>query len=378
MANILDLIVKMIEWKASDLHLTVGAAPMLRVDGELRPFDNHPLTPDETQSLAYSVMKEEQKKKFEDFDLDKERGRQVDFSFGIRHQTADGHPFDARFRANVFMQRGMVSLVLRHIPTEIKDFDALGAPKILAEFCDRPRGLVLVTGPTGSGKSTTLAAMVDKINRERAEHILTIEDPIEFVHKHKKCIVNQREVYSDTTSFAQALKVALRQDPDVVLLGEIRDKITAEIALQIAETGHLTFATLHTNSAAQTINRLIDMFEQGERDAVRGQLGFVLEGVCCQQLIPKIGGGRHPFPDSRRQGPPDPGHHGSEPEVRHADSEHGPRQARHQPQDLQGRSLHLFHRARAARKVHLRQFPHVRGVIGKTGARLRKTLSRRI
>jgi len=292
MANILDLIVKMIEWKASDLHLTVGAAPMLRVDGELRPFDNHPLTPDETQSLAYSVMKEEQKKKFEDFDLDKERGRQVDFSFGIRHQTADGHPFDARFRANVFMQRGMVSLVLRHIPTEIKDFDALGAPKILAEFCDRPRGLVLVTGPTGSGKSTTLAAMVDKINRERAEHILTIEDPIEFVHKHKKCIVNQREVYSDTTSFAQALKVALRQDPDVVLLGEIRDKITAEIALQIAETGHLTFATLHTNSAAQTINRLIDMFEQGERDAVRGQLGFVLEGVCCQQLIPKIGGGR--------------------------------------------------------------------------------------
>jgi twitching motility protein PilT len=277
MANILDLISKMIEWRASDLHLTVGASPMLRVDGGLRPFDTHPLTPEEAQALAYSVMKEEQKKKFEDFDLDKGRGRQVDFSFGIRHQTAEGKPFDARFRANVFMQRGLVSMVLRHIPTE---------------FCDRPRGLVLVTGPTGSGKSTTLAAMIDKINRERSEHILTIEDPIEFVHKHKKCIVNQREVYSDTASFTQALKVALRQDPDVVLLGEIRDKETAEIALQIAETGHLTFATLHTNSAAQTINRVIDMFEQGERDAVRGQLSFVLEGVCCQQLVPKAGGGR--------------------------------------------------------------------------------------
>ncbi|MEN9354469.1 MAG: hypothetical protein RL318_1794 [Fibrobacterota bacterium] len=292
MANILDLISKMIEVRASDLHLTVGASPMLRVDGSLRPFDNHPLSPEECQALAYSVMKEEQKKKFEDFDLDKGRGRQVDFSFGIRHQTADGKPFDARFRANVFMQRGLVSMVLRHIPTEIRDFEALGAPKILSEFCDRPRGLVLVTGPTGSGKSTTLAAMIDKINRERPEHILTIEDPIEFVHKHKKCIVNQREVFSDTASFAQALKVALRQDPDVVLVGEIRDKETAAIALQIAETGHLTFATLHTNSAAQTINRVIDMFEQGERDAVRGQLAFVLEGVCCQQLVPKQQGGR--------------------------------------------------------------------------------------
>ncbi len=292
MVNVLELITKMIELRASDLHITVNSPPMLRVDGGLRPFDNHPLSPEEAQQIAYSVMKEEQKKKFEDFDLDKGKGRQVDFSFGIRHQLSDGKPFEARFRANVFMQRGNISMVMRHIPTEIRSFEELGVPRITAEFCNRARGLVLVTGPTGSGKSTTLASMVDKINMERNEHILTIEDPIEFVHKHKRCIVNQREVYSDTANFTQALKVALRQDPDVVLLGEMRDRETVEIGLQIAETGHLTFATLHTNSAPQTINRVIDMFQQGERDAVRAQLAFVLEGVICQQLIPKIGGGR--------------------------------------------------------------------------------------
>ena len=292
MVNVLELIAKMIEWKASDLHITVNAPPMLRVDGDLRPYDNHPLSPEEAQQVCYSVMKEEQKKKFEDFDLDKERGRQVDFSFGIRHQLSDGRPFEARFRANVFMQRANCSMVMRHIPTEIRSFDELGLPRVIGDFCDRARGLVLVTGPTGSGKSTTLASMIDKINTERPEHILTIEDPIEFVHRHKRCIVNQREVYSDTASFAQALKVALRQDPDNVLVGEMRDRETVEIGLQIAETGHLTFATLHTNSAPQTINRIIDMFQQGERDAVRGQLAFVLEAIVCQQLIPKIGGGR--------------------------------------------------------------------------------------
>jgi twitching motility protein PilT len=238
-------------------------------------LDLPPLGPAETKGLAYSVLTDSQKKRFEET-------LELDFSFGIRGL--------ARFRCNVFNQRGAVAAVYRVIPETIKGFDELGLPPVLATLADRPRGLVLVTGPTGSGKSTTLAAMIDKINTERREHILTIEDPIEYIHQHKGCLVNQREVHSDTHGFSAALRAALREDPDIVLIGELRDLETIESALRIAETGHLTFATLHTNSAAQTINRIIDVFPAHQQGQIRTQLSLVLEGIVCQSLLPKADG----------------------------------------------------------------------------------------
>ncbi|HXH24269.1 MAG TPA: type IV pilus twitching motility protein PilT, partial [Vicinamibacterales bacterium] len=261
----------------SDLHITTNTPPQIRVDGHLVRLDGADLTPAETKQLAYSVLTDAQKKRFEET-------LELDFSFGIKGL--------ARFRCNMFNQRGAVAAVYRLIPDRIKTFQELGLPPVLATLAERPRGLVLVTGPTGSGKSTTLAAMIDKINRERHDHILTIEDPIEFVHQHQNCLVNQREVHSDTQSFAAALRAALREDPDIVLIGEMRDLETVEAALRIAETGHLTFATLHTNSASQTINRIVDIFPAHQQSQIRTQLSLVLEGIVCQALLPKIGGGR--------------------------------------------------------------------------------------
>ncbi len=260
---------------ASDLHLTNGTPPQIRVDGRLRPLDHPALTPADTKRLAYSVMTDNQKHSFEE-------NWELDFSFGIKDFC--------RFRANVFNQRGAVAAAFRVIPFLVKGFDALGLPPVVQKLCGKPRGLILVTGPTGSGKSTTLAAMIDKINQERHEHILTVEDPIEFLHPHKNCIVNQREVNADTRSFASALRVALREDPDVVLIGEMRDLETVEAALRIAETGHLTFATLHTNSAAATMNRIIDIFPSNQQPQVRAQLSLVLEGILCQSLLPRANG----------------------------------------------------------------------------------------
>src|SRR5574340_681181 len=270
-----ELLKKMIEMGGSDLHITTNSAPRVRVHGRLRPLDMPPLTAADTKSLAYSVLTDAQKHRFEE-------NLELDFSFGLKNL--------ARFRGNVFNQRGAVGAVFRTIPWEIKGFDALGLPQIVKALCDKPRGLVLVTGPTGSGKSTTLAAMLDKINGDREEHIVTIEDPIEFLHNHKKCLVNQREVHADTHSFANSLRAALREAPDVVLIGEMRDLETIESALRIAETGHLTFGTLHTNSAASTINRVIDVFPSHQQSQIRAQLSLVLEGILCQSLLPKVGG----------------------------------------------------------------------------------------
>lgn len=275
--NIQDLLSEMVKRKASDLHITAGAPPLARVSGKLTPLGTEKLKPDETMRMSYSLMNEIQKKTFE-------QNKECDFSFGISNI--------ARFRANAYLQRGCVALALRIIPLEIKTFKDLGLPPIMGEFTTRPSGLVLVTGATGSGKSTTLAAMIDKVNKERHDHILTIEDPIEFLHKHQGCMINQREVGSDTDSFSKALKMALRQDPDVVLIGEMRDLETIRAAITIAETGHLTFATLHTNSSVQTINRIVDVFPKEEQQTIRTQLSFVLQGVICQTLLPKIGGGR--------------------------------------------------------------------------------------
>jgi twitching motility protein PilT len=270
-----DLLKKLLELSGSDLHITTNSPPQVRVHGHLQPLDMPPLGPADTKQLAYSVMTDAQKHRFEeDFELD--------FSFGLKGL--------ARFRANIFNQRGAVAAVFRVIPFEIKSFAQLNLPPVVAKLCDRPRGLILVTGPTGSGKSTTLAAMLDKINSERHEHIITIEDPIEFVHPHKNCLVNQREIHQDTKSFSGALRAALREDPDVVLIGEMRDLETIESALRIAETGHLTFGTLHTNSAASTINRVIDVFPSHQQPQIRAQLSLVLEGVLCQALLPKAGG----------------------------------------------------------------------------------------
>ena len=271
-----DLLKKLIEMGGSDLHLTTNTAPQVRVDGHLKPLDGvRTLSSSDTKSLAYSVLTDAQKHRFEE-------ALELDFSFGVRGLS--------RFRANLFNQRGAVGAVFRAIPYEIKDFDKLGLPDVVAQLCERPRGLILVTGPTGSGKSTTLASMIDKVNRERHDHILTIEDPIEFLHSHKSCVVNQREVGADTHGFAEALRTALRQDPDVVLVGEMRDLETIESALRIAETGHLTFATLHTNSAASTINRIIDVFPSAQQSQIRAQLSLVLEGVLCQALLPRADG----------------------------------------------------------------------------------------
>jgi len=270
-----DLLKKLLELSGSDLHITTNSPPQVRVHGHLQPLDMPPLGPADTKQLAYSVMTDAQKHRFEeDFELD--------FSFGLKGL--------ARFRANIFNQRGAVAAVFRVIPFEIKSFAQLNLPAVVAKLCDRPRGLILVTGPTGSGKSTTLAAMLDKINNERHEHIITIEDPIEFVHPHKNCLVNQREIHQDTKSFSGALRAALREDPDVVLIGEMRDLETIESALRIAETGHLTFGTLHTNSASSTINRVIDVFPAHQQPQIRAQLSLVLEGVLCQALLPKAGG----------------------------------------------------------------------------------------
>lgn len=271
-----DLLRKMTEAGGSDLHLTTNSPPQVRVHGHLSPIPGYrPLTPAETKQLAYSVLTDAQKHRFEE-------NLELDFSFGLKGMS--------RFRANLFNQKGAVGAVFRAIPYEIKSFEALGLPPVVHDLCKKPRGLVLVTGPTGSGKSTTLAAMIDKINIDRHDHILTIEDPIEFLHNHKNCIVNQREVNADTHGFAHALRTALRQDPDVVLVGEMRDLETIEMALRIAETGHLTFATLHTNSAYSTINRIIDVFPAAQQAQVRTQLSLVLEGIMCQALLPKASG----------------------------------------------------------------------------------------
>ncbi len=274
--NLRSLLQEMIDKDASDLHVTAGERPKLRVDGDMADCSvDHVMTPKDTLQLAYSVLTESQKKRFE---LDDE----LDFSFGIQNL--------ARFRGNVFKQRGCVAMVLRMIPFSVRTFDDLGLPPVMGRLSERPRGLILVTGPTGSGKSTTLAAMIDKINKERKGHIITVEDPIEFIHRHQGCIVNQREIGTDTKNFATALKYALREDPDVILVGEMRDLETIAAALSIAETGHLVLATLHTNSAAESINRIIDVFPHNQQSQVRAQLAFVLEGVITQTLLPRARG----------------------------------------------------------------------------------------
>ena len=274
--NLRALLEEMVSRNASDLHVVAGERPKLRVDGDITNSSvDSQMTPKDTLQLAYSVLTEQQKKRFELED-------ELDFSFGIQNL--------ARFRGNVFKQRGCVSMVVRQIPFQIKTFDELGLPGSIAKMAEKPRGLVLLTGPTGSGKSTTLAAMIDKINRERKGHIITVEDPIEFIHKHQQCIINQREIGTDTKSFANALKYALREDPDVILIGEMRDLETIAAALTIAETGHLAFATLHTNSAAESVNRIIDVFPSHQQSQVRAQLAFVLEGIVTQTLLPKAQG----------------------------------------------------------------------------------------
>jgi twitching motility protein PilT len=270
-----QLLKTLVDQGGTDLHITTNSPPQIRIDGKMVPLQVPPLNPAETKNLAYSVLTDSQKHRFED-------SLELDFSFGVKGL--------ARFRANIFFQRGAVAGAFRTIPWEILSFKDLGLPRIVSDLCEKPRGLILVTGPTGSGKSTTLASMLDKVNSERHEHIVTIEDPIEYLHAHKSCLVNQRELHADTMPFPTPLRAALRQDPDIVLIGEMRDLETIESALRIAETGHLTFATLHTNSAAQTINRIIDVFPPHQQSQVRAQLSLVLEGILCQALLPRSNG----------------------------------------------------------------------------------------
>ena len=275
MVTLRQLLEEMIPKRASDLHLTAGVPPMYRIDGSIEPTIHEVLTPESTANLAYSVLSDDQRKRFE-------TTKELDFSFGVKGLS--------RFRANVFLQRGVVSVVIRQIPYDIIAMEKLGLPAVVREFTVRQKGFVLVTGPTGSGKSTTLASMIDRINSTRQSHIITIEDPIEYIHQNRKCIVNQREVGSDTNAFPTALKYVLRQDPDVILIGEMRDLETIEAALTIAETGHLVFATLHTNSAYEAINRIVDVFPSDQQKQILTQLAFTLEGVVTQQLIPRSRG----------------------------------------------------------------------------------------
>ena len=271
-----ELLKRLVEQNGSDLHITAGSPPRMRIPGEIEPCADVPLlNPADTKQLAYSVLTDTQKHRFEE-------ALELDFSFGVKGL--------GRFRANLFNQRGAVGVVLRLIPWGAKSFEELGLPPIVRKLADKPRGLILVTGPTGSGKSTTLATMIDVINQTRHGHIITIEDPVEFVHEHKNCLINQREVGGDTHSFSNALRAVLREDPDVVLIGEMRDLETVEAALRIAETGHLTFGTLHTNSASSTINRVIDVFPAHQQSQIRTQLSLVLEAVMCQSLLAKKDG----------------------------------------------------------------------------------------
>ena len=270
-----QLLKAMLDQGASDLHVTIGSAPQLRIDGSLVPLRTDPLTAKDTKLLCYAILTEEQKSRLEaDYELD--------LSFSVKSL--------ARFRGNMFMQRGAVAAVFRVIPFKIPALGDLGLPRSVEELIERPQGLILVTGPTGSGKSTTLAAMIDRINQTHRHHIITIEDPVEFAHEHKKSLVNQREVGQDTRSFAQALKYVLRQDPDVVLVGEMRNLETIEAALTLAETGHLTMATLHTNSATQSLSRIIDVFPAHQQSQIRQVLSQVLQGVISQTLLPKASG----------------------------------------------------------------------------------------
>ena len=266
-----ELLDEMVQRKASDVHVTAGVPPEFRIDGQMTPTAHEVLSPEMTAQLCYSVMSDEQRKRFE-------TTKELDFSFGVKGL--------ARFRANVFLQRGVVSMAVRQIPYEILPMEKLGLPPVVREFTNHHKGLVLVTGPTGSGKSTTLASMLDKINATRQAHIMTIEDPIEYIHHHKKCIVNQREIGADTASFPTALKYVLRQDPDIILIGEMRDLETVEAAITIAETGHLVFATLHTNSTYEAVNRIVDVFPADQQKQIHTQLAFTLQGVITQQLIP--------------------------------------------------------------------------------------------
>ncbi|HVP57831.1 MAG TPA: type IV pilus twitching motility protein PilT [bacterium] len=274
MVSLRELLEEVVKLKASDLHITAGLPAQFRIDGQIVSSKSEVLSPDITKQLAYSILNEEQRKRFE---IDKE----LDFSFGIKGLS--------RFRANVYLQRGVVTLAIRQIPFDILGFDELGLPAVVRDFAAKQKGMILVTGPTGCGKSTTLASIISKINDDRSCNIITIEDPIEYMHHHKRSIVNQREVQADTHSFNDALKHVLRQDPDVILIGEMRDLETISAALTIAETGHLTFATLHTNSTYESINRIVDVFPEHQQGQVLAQLAFVLEGVITQQLLPKLG-----------------------------------------------------------------------------------------